>query len=445
MASLSVVVCRGCCCGTETKHPDVDHDGQVAQLHATRCPTGRSCGPSTASARVTPPTSWSSGAGDPAAGSVVSSSRPTPMPWPHGSAAAPPRRRRRSSPGWRSIPTPSRSSSSRSRSGRTTSLISWPPRSPTSRRWSIGVVVRRPSSSRRRHHALATPGTRCRGGRRSRRRSPTRGERHHRGPRRHAHRRLTGLVLLAAPDPLSRHKVHRTVVDTGPDVEAIDPEHVNATLVDLGIDIGRIVFGVRTDDHRLIALLSSHANIMSELLEAAGDDLVAASPTRVVASPLGRIEVASPIPPPEGQSPGQPTLTCSLPSCRWAGSCPSVWRSRTVSGSAPRSTRSPAGRCPYSDLGLLRDLDGVQLLCPSPSYPIVMPPYAGNPVWRRLARGRSVAHRARRQCATGLPRPSRSAAPGRPADLVEVRARRGRISRVGLRARRWSTARVVPW
>lgn len=26
------MLCRGCCCGTEAKHPDVDHDGQRAAL-----------------------------------------------------------------------------------------------------------------------------------------------------------------------------------------------------------------------------------------------------------------------------------------------------------------------------------------------------------------------------------------------------------------------------
>jgi hypothetical protein len=29
-----VLVCRGCCCGTEHKHPDVDHDAQVEALRA---------------------------------------------------------------------------------------------------------------------------------------------------------------------------------------------------------------------------------------------------------------------------------------------------------------------------------------------------------------------------------------------------------------------------
>ncbi len=28
----AVTVCRGCCCGTASKHPDVDHSGQLDQL-----------------------------------------------------------------------------------------------------------------------------------------------------------------------------------------------------------------------------------------------------------------------------------------------------------------------------------------------------------------------------------------------------------------------------
>lgn len=28
----TVTVCRGCCCGTDRKHPDVDHAGQLAAL-----------------------------------------------------------------------------------------------------------------------------------------------------------------------------------------------------------------------------------------------------------------------------------------------------------------------------------------------------------------------------------------------------------------------------
>ncbi|WP_444544227.1 (2Fe-2S) ferredoxin domain-containing protein [Planosporangium mesophilum] len=31
-AGCTVTVCRGCCCGTTAKHPDVDHAGQLARL-----------------------------------------------------------------------------------------------------------------------------------------------------------------------------------------------------------------------------------------------------------------------------------------------------------------------------------------------------------------------------------------------------------------------------
>lgn len=30
----TALVCRGCCCGTQRKHPDVDHDHQLAVLEA---------------------------------------------------------------------------------------------------------------------------------------------------------------------------------------------------------------------------------------------------------------------------------------------------------------------------------------------------------------------------------------------------------------------------
>jgi hypothetical protein len=34
VSSVTVTVCRGCCCGTTSKHPGVDHDGQVGRLRA---------------------------------------------------------------------------------------------------------------------------------------------------------------------------------------------------------------------------------------------------------------------------------------------------------------------------------------------------------------------------------------------------------------------------
>jgi (2Fe-2S) ferredoxin len=32
VAGCTVTVCRGCCCGTDRKHPGVDHAGQIAAL-----------------------------------------------------------------------------------------------------------------------------------------------------------------------------------------------------------------------------------------------------------------------------------------------------------------------------------------------------------------------------------------------------------------------------
>lgn len=31
---IRVLICRGCCCGTERKHPEVDHDGQIVAISA---------------------------------------------------------------------------------------------------------------------------------------------------------------------------------------------------------------------------------------------------------------------------------------------------------------------------------------------------------------------------------------------------------------------------
>ena len=36
-----IVVCRGCCCGTPRRHPDVDHHAHLATLRRTRDRTGR--------------------------------------------------------------------------------------------------------------------------------------------------------------------------------------------------------------------------------------------------------------------------------------------------------------------------------------------------------------------------------------------------------------------
>ncbi|MFF4602954.1 (2Fe-2S) ferredoxin domain-containing protein [Streptomyces sp. NPDC001339] len=36
----TVVVCRGCCCGNPRKHPDTDHEGQLARLRVAAAESG---------------------------------------------------------------------------------------------------------------------------------------------------------------------------------------------------------------------------------------------------------------------------------------------------------------------------------------------------------------------------------------------------------------------
>lgn len=38
---VSVIVCRGCCCGTDRRHPEVDHVAQVERLAAAVSTGGR--------------------------------------------------------------------------------------------------------------------------------------------------------------------------------------------------------------------------------------------------------------------------------------------------------------------------------------------------------------------------------------------------------------------
>jgi hypothetical protein len=39
--TATVTVCRDCCCGTTRKHPDVDHDAQLARLREGLAGAGR--------------------------------------------------------------------------------------------------------------------------------------------------------------------------------------------------------------------------------------------------------------------------------------------------------------------------------------------------------------------------------------------------------------------
>jgi hypothetical protein len=105
--------------------------------------------------------------------------------------------------------------------------------------------------------------------------------------------------------PATQERPPRAIRCLGPDREALRPEDRTALLFDVGAGVGAVRFCVRTADREL----------MAALLEAQGADPLSAaagpsnaltlklSPARVAISPLARIEVYAPIPPPGGASP----------------------------------------------------------------------------------------------------------------------------------------------
>ncbi len=116
----------------------------------------------------------------------------------------------------------------------------------------------------------------------------------------------TGIVLLAVPRVRAQLPSFFGLTCLGPDNEAIGQEHRRETLYDFGL--GKAVgFGVRTARPDLAARLNECAGMKWPALIASMDREIAhASPTRVVRSPLGRIEVFAPILLPGEASPQGP-------------------------------------------------------------------------------------------------------------------------------------------
>ncbi|MEM8624480.1 MAG: DUF1289 domain-containing protein [Pseudomonadota bacterium] len=78
-------------------------------------------------------------------------------------------------------------------------------------------------------------------------------------------------------------------------------------LFDLGLGVAAVRFMVRTGDPVLVARLEALAGAsLATVLSDAGAMLVETGPTRVVESPLARIEVDTPIPPAGGRTPEGP-------------------------------------------------------------------------------------------------------------------------------------------
>ena len=115
-----------------------------------------------------------------------------------------------------------------------------------------------------------------------------------------------GTVWLAVPRQLLPEPPPGLTVAEG-DPGALRPRDRDGLLVDLAVGHGPAAFCVRTDDPELGRRLRSLEGApWRATLEEIGHALVAASPDRVVTSPLGRIEVYGPIPPAGGESPDGP-------------------------------------------------------------------------------------------------------------------------------------------
>ncbi len=96
------------------------------------------------------------------------------------------------------------------------------------------------------------------------------------------------------------------VREIGPDRDPLDPADRDEVLFDLGLGRRHMTFGVRTGDGRLIDRLRA-AEGRSLLADGSlWEALVAASPRRVVESPIARIEVRRAIPPRDGAPPDGP-------------------------------------------------------------------------------------------------------------------------------------------
>ncbi len=107
-------------------------------------------------------------------------------------------------------------------------------------------------------------------------------------------------VCLPTPDPAPGEAVR----DLGPDTEACELVDRADRLFDLGIGHAAARFCVRSSAADVAALVDREIGRPGlDALEACGRDLAALSPARVVLTPVGRAEVTAPIPGPDGRSP----------------------------------------------------------------------------------------------------------------------------------------------
>ena len=128
-----------------------------------------------------------------------------------------------------------------------------------------------------------------------------------------------GPVVLAYPKVRISLARFSELTALGADFDAIDTEHREQEVFDLGLGRQFSRFCLRTSDASLLKVLRDlKGRRWTEVMAAAGGDLVAANPARVVETMLVRVEVFSPIAPTLG-APATGARTHFLPPLLAAG------------------------------------------------------------------------------------------------------------------------------
>ncbi|HEY5394610.1 MAG TPA: hypothetical protein VIL16_04355 [Trebonia sp.] len=162
-------------------------------------------------------------------------------------------------------------------------------------------------------------------------------------------------MALCLPEAASATGRRAVITELGPDAEAVRARDRDALLFDLGLGAPHIDACVRTRDPEAIAFPRAVAG--SALLDpatGAATALASLRPHRVFASRAGRVEVFTPIPPPDGTSSKGPR-THLLPALLASGRAqppPPPIRSRR--GGCRPPARSPRTRRSTPSEGLAR-------------------------------------------------------------------------------------------
>jgi predicted Fe-S protein YdhL (DUF1289 family) len=114
-------------------------------------------------------------------------------------------------------------------------------------------------------------------------------------------------IFIVIPRPRNVSEPSILLTSCGPDAAAIRPEHRGESLFDLGLGRDHMRFAVRSAAPELDSALNEAVGLpLDALLQRCRKSLLEHSPTRVVETALGRIEVHTRIPAPGESSPNGP-------------------------------------------------------------------------------------------------------------------------------------------